>query len=145
MSHNNRDFAAEMRARGYRVTPQRQMILDAICASGGHVTPEEIYNRVHVLAPALSRATVYRNVEFLGELGLVVAIQIGGQTAYEIAGETPHHHLVCRRCGQQQALEHALVVPLARAVQQRHQFHVDVSHVALTGLCAQCARSEADG
>ena len=85
MTAVSRDFARHVRQRGYRFTPQRQLILEAIRESGGHTTPEEIYRAVHLRAPAVNRATVYRNVEFLCEVRLVVAAQIGGQMLYELA------------------------------------------------------------
>jgi Fur family ferric uptake transcriptional regulator len=138
MSHQEHDFTRRMRERGFRVTPQRQLILDAICASGGHTTPEEIVARVQAQAPALNRATVYRTLDFLCELRLVVAMKIGDHTYYEIAGETPHHHLVCRACGGQLPLDHAELERLFRSVARTHRFLIDMDHVALFGLCEQC-------
>ena len=55
MSHDQQVFANLVRERGFRLTPQRQIILDAICEGGGHTTPEEIYERVQAVAPAVNR------------------------------------------------------------------------------------------
>src|SRR3989304_2511193 len=98
MSHQHWDYAALMHARGFRVTPQRQLILDAICEGEGHPTPDEIYERVRARIAHVDRATVYRNLGFLCEMRLVVAIRIGGQGDYEIANQTPHHHLTFHNC-----------------------------------------------
>lgn len=117
------------------------MILDAICAGGGHTTPEEIYGRVHRRNAAVSRATVYRTVEFLCELRLVVAAQIGGQMYYEIATETPHHHLVCRQCNVVEAINHAAVAGLFDQIAHERQFLVDMDHLTLFGLCRRCQRT----
>jgi Fur family ferric uptake transcriptional regulator len=133
-----------MREHGYRVTPQRQLILDAICASGGHTTPDEIYERVQARTPAINRATVYRTLDFLSELRLIVAIRMGGQTYYEIAGETPHHHLICRACGGMTQLDNALIDELIEAIDEKYNFTVDMDHVGLFGLCEPCRRAEAD-
>lgn len=141
MSHQNRDYVALIRQQGYRFTPQRQMILDAICAGGGHTTPEEIYTRVHTRNAVVSRATVYRTVEFLCELRLVVAAQIGGQMYYEIAAETPHHHLVCRQCNTIDAISHAAVSGLFDQIAHERQFLVDMDHLTLFGLCRRCQRT----
>ena len=68
MNYHMGDWASRMRDHGFRVTPQRQLILEAIYESGGHTTPEEIYERVHAKAPAVNLATIYRTVDFLREL-----------------------------------------------------------------------------
>jgi Fur family ferric uptake transcriptional regulator len=132
-----------MRERGYRVTPQRQLILDAICAAGGHTTFDEIYARVQRTTSAVNRATVYRALDFLCKLRLVVGADLGGgHMVYEIAGDTPHHHLVCRACGQQQEVSHKTIKGMFTRLEREHQFHVDLNHVALTGLCCTCYEAE---
>jgi Fur family ferric uptake transcriptional regulator len=139
MSHYDREFSARVRERGYRVTWQREVILDAVCEAGGHTTPDEIRERVREKAPALNRATVYRNLSFLCDLGLLVAADIGnGHLAYEIAPETPHHHLVCRHCGRTVQISHEVVEPLFARVEQEHGFAVDREYLVMWGLCQQC-------
>src|SRR5215212_9245102 len=135
MMHHTFDFATLMRERGFRVTPQRQLILDAICESGGHTTPEEIYERVHAKAPAVNLATIYRTVDFLRDLRLITEMYIGGKTYYEIAGEAPHHHLVCRCCGHIEQIDHVTVVGLFARIEHEQQFKVETDHLALVGLC----------
>ena len=92
-------FAAEIRRQGYRMTPQRQLVLEAVRALAGHATPGEIYDWVQQQAPAINRATVYRVLGFLCELQLVARFDVAGTTTYELVGPQPHHHLVCRACG----------------------------------------------
>jgi Fur family ferric uptake transcriptional regulator len=131
-----------MRERGFRVTAQRRLILDAIRAGAGHTTPEEIYRRVRVTTPHVNRTTVYRNLDFLCELRLVVAAQIGGRMVYEIAGEQPHHHLVCRSCGQIEQIEHARMTWFFDRIARERKFTIDMDHLALFGLCQKCRRRE---
>jgi Fur family ferric uptake transcriptional regulator len=139
MSHTRWDYASLIRDRGFRVTPQRQLILDAICAAHGHTTFEEIFARVKAKSSAVNRATVYRALDFLCKLRLVVAADLGnGRTVYEIAGDRPHHHLVCRACGATHELPHDVVAGLFARVAREHRFHVDMDHVALFGLCEAC-------
>jgi Fur family ferric uptake transcriptional regulator len=132
------DFAAQLHAQGYRLTPQRLLILDAVRHADDHVTPEQVYQTVHQLNPAISHATIYRTLDFLCEMRLVTAMHWGGQTYYEIAGETPHHHLICRSCGAVEELDPALLDMLIEAVAKKHRFTVDMDHVALFGLCRHC-------
>ena len=95
--------------QGYRLTPQRQVILEAVRRAGDHVTPEQVYETVHAQQPAISRATIYRTLDFLCEQRLITAMHWGGQMYYEIAGETPHHHLICRTCGGLEEIDRALI------------------------------------
>lgn len=133
-----RDYIHLIHSRGFRATPQRQMIMDAI-RTGGHQTAEEIYNRVHEKAPTLNRATVYRTLDFLCELRLVVAADMGGgRWVYEPAGDAPHHHLVCRTCGVVMQLDHAEVQEFFARLLEAHDFLVDMDHLALFGLCPRC-------
>lgn len=144
MSHQRWDYAALMRERGFRVTPQRQLILDAICEGGGHTTLEEISARVHAKTPTVNRATMYRTLDFLCELRLVVAADVGNRRmVYEIAGDTPHHHLVCRTCGEVKQISHETVKALFAKIEREQQFTVDMDHLALFGFCPKCRRAEA--
>ncbi|CAN5373159.1 transcriptional repressor [soil metagenome] len=139
MAHYNMgNWVSRMRDHGFRVTPQRQLILDAIYESGGHTTPEEIYERVHAKAPAVNLATIYRTVDFLRELRLITEMHYGGKTYYEIAGEAPHHHLVCRCCGHIEQIDHATVVGLFTRIEHEQQFKVETDHLALVGVCSNC-------
>lgn len=130
--------------KGYRLTPQRQMILDVIRESRGHITLDEIYTRVQPRIPGISRATLYRTLDFLCELRLAVAADIGGgHWVYELAGDAPHHHLVCRRCGRVEKLSHAEVEQFFTRVAADHGYTIDMDHLALFGVCSQCRGNQA--
>lgn len=136
------DFVAHLHAQGYRLTPQRHLILEAVRQAGDHMTPEAVYQLVHRQNPAISRATIYRTLDFLCEMRLIHALYWGGQMYYEIADEHAHHHLVCRSCGAMDECEHELLQALFEAVEKKHRFTIDMDHVALFGLCRQCRGSE---
>jgi len=142
MSHNRLNYAAKIREGGFRLTPQRQLILDAVCEGGGHTTFDEIYARVRAKAPAINQATVYRALDFLCQMQLVVAANIGGSKVYEIATETPHHHLVCRLCNRVEPLDHEMMAGLFARLERERQFRVDTSHLVLFGLCQECWQQE---
>lgn len=139
MTHNRFDYASLWHERGFRVTPQRQLILDAVCQGAGHTTLPEIYARVQQMAPAINLATVYRTLDFLNEMGLVVSGDMGdGRMVYEIAGQEPHHHLVCRRCGASEQISHATVQALFDAIAGEQNFHIEMDHLVLFGTCQAC-------
>ena len=141
MTQSTADFATRLHSQGYRLTPQRQMILEAVRQVDDHVTPDDVYERVHRRNPAISRATIYRTLDFLCEQRLIHALYWGGQMYYEIVDEQPHHHLVCRACGGMVECEHDLLQLLFEAVEKKHRFTIDMDHVALFGLCQQCRGS----
>jgi len=141
MSHNRSECAAHMREQGFRVTPQRMLLLDAICEAKGHTTFDEIYQRVAAKAPGINPATVYRALDFLCGLRLVVSAEIEGHVVYEIAGETRHHHLVCRNCGVVSELADYHFHELREHLLQEHGFQADLDHLAIHGLCAKCTEN----
>lgn len=139
MTHQTMDYARRLHEGGFRVTPQRQLILDAICETGGHASPDDVYARVHARAPAVNRATVYRNLDFLSGVHLVTSIDVGqGGKVYEIACPRPHHHLVCRQCGEVTRIDHAMVKAFFAKVERECEFVVETDHLALFGLCRHC-------
>jgi Fe2+ or Zn2+ uptake regulation protein len=138
MSHVARDFAGHIRQQGYRMTPQRQMVLDVLCGQGGHMTANEVVTAVQQQSPYLNRATVYRALDFLCALQLITRTEMGGQVVYELAEEQPHHHLVCRVCGDMQEWDGRAMDALAAHLLNEHGFQVELNHLALSGICAQC-------
>src|SRR6266702_1681404 len=88
-----------LRASGYRVTPQRQLVLEAVTKLE-HATPEEIYAEVQQTAVGVNLSTVYRTLELLEQIGLVTHTHLGhGAHRYHLAADAQHVHLVCRGCG----------------------------------------------
>jgi len=135
----NTDFQHIIRQRGFRVTPQRQLILEAVRAGKGHSTPEQVYARVTKKAPALNRATVYRTLEFLAEQHLVASTDVGtGGKVYEIATGECHHHLVCEKCGSIAQIPHSALEGAFKQIGKDHHFTITTNHLALFGICAQC-------
>ena len=136
-----RDWRAELRAQGYRLTPQRQLVLEAV-GELGHATPEEIATTVRQTASGVNISTVYRTLELLEELGLVRHTHLGhGAPTYSVATDDDHVHLVCRDCG---GVEEAPPEVLAGVVDQLavdRGFTVDVGHFAVFGRCRTCAGS----
>ena len=134
-----RDIAHRLSELGYRLTPQRIMILSAIEKSDGHISAEEIYAQVRARYPHVNISTVYRNLELLSELGLVTETVMGdGRVRYHSIGKGHHHHLVCQRCGEVIDVEESILNRLWDEIGQRYDFEVDMKHLAFFGLCAKC-------
>jgi Fur family ferric uptake transcriptional regulator len=130
----------ELRARGYRLTPQRQLVLEAVGALG-HSTPEEIVTEVRRTAAAVNISTVYRTLELLEELGLVRHTHMGhGAPQYSVAGDDDHVHLVCRECGAVEEASGEVIADVVERLAETKGFHVDIGHFALFGTCRSCAQ-----
>ncbi len=135
------DYDQLIRQRGFRVTPQRRAILQAIIQGGGHSSLEKVYQRVQASLPGINLATVYRDLNFLCELRILVAADVGGRNwVFELAGEVPHHHLVCRKCGKVERIEQEEVQGLVDRIAAEHEFFIDMDHMALFGLCRECRK-----
>ena len=124
--------------RGFRMTPQRQLVLDAV-AQLGHATPEQICASVQRLAPAVNITTVYRTLDLLERIGVIRHTHLGhGAPSYSVH-EHEHVHLVCHRCGKLEEIPTSLLEQLAERVRGERGFRLDATHVALFGVCADCA------
>lgn len=137
---NHYQLLAEVRERGIRLTPQREMILLAVHECAGHVTAEHIYERVREQNPCVDISTVYRNLELLRDLGLVTQTDLGdGVVRYEMCfGHTPHHHLICLRCHGIVDLPDDLLDPIRQRVRDEYGYEPRMDHFAIYGTCPAC-------
>ena len=101
-----------LRAKGYRLTPQRQLVLDAVTELG-HATPDEACAWVKERSSAVNISTIYRTLELLEELGLVKHAHLShGAPTYHAAAAPEHVHLICRVCGAITEVRRPTVAPL---------------------------------
>lgn len=130
-----------LRSRGGRITTSRRLLLNELFEHGEHKTAEELAAQVQTLAADVHISTIYRNLDELERLGVIVHAHLGhGPATYHLATET-HGHLVCERCGQMFEAPESLFADLAGAARSRFGFVIDPRHFAVLGLCATCARS----
>src|SRR5258708_39131585 len=129
---------ATLRASRYRVTPQPQLVLEAV-PKLNHASPEEIRAEVAQAGRGVHGPTIYRTLELLEQLGLVTHTHLGhGAPSYHIAAEAQHVHLVCRVCGQVTELAPEAARPLVTALDKEHGFETDVGHLTVFGTCRDC-------
>jgi len=130
-----------LREQGYRLTPQRLMILSAIHGSDHHISAEEIYAQVCARYPNVNISTVYRTLELLKELALVTETDLGGgKFRYHSVEKGHHHHLICRKCGRIFELDEAVLNPIEGTILRKYGFKADLSHLAVFGSCVQCQK-----
>jgi Fur family ferric uptake transcriptional regulator len=132
-----------LRRQGLRMTPQRQLILDAVTSSSGHISAETVHQQVVARFPNVNISTVYRTLDLLQDLGIVTHTHFDdGIAQYHRSEEGAHQHLACRSCGSQVEVDLALLEPLAHRLHEMYGFHADLAHFAIVGLCSSCSQAE---
>ena len=127
-----------VRSRGGRATPSRRVLLEVLFEADGHMTAEELAEAVQARAPDVHISTIYRNVEDLERLGVVVHAHMGhGPAAYQLAS-LAHGHFICEACGATLEAPDELFVDLASTVKAEMGFTIDPHHFAILGRCRTC-------
>ena len=135
------DIISKLSEQGYRLTPQRVMILSAIEDSADHISAEEIYAQIVAKYPQVNISTVYRTLELLKRLGLVTETDLGGgRVRYHSAEKGHHHHLVCEKCGTIIDIDESTLARLQDVLFHRYNFSARLSHLAIFGLCEKCRK-----
>ncbi|MEU6540612.1 transcriptional repressor [Streptomyces sp. NPDC047000] len=133
------DWKTDLRQRGYRLTPQRQLVLEAVDTLE-HATPDDILVEVRRTASGINISTVYRTLELLEELGLVSHAHLGhGAPTYHLADRHRHIHLVCRDCSDVIEADQEVAAVLTDRLRERFGFETDMKHFAIFGRCKKCA------
>ena len=132
------DWERRLRDHGFRITPQRQLVLEAV-EHLRHGTPEEILFEVQRTASGVNLSTVYRTLEVLEEVGLVTHAHIGhGAPTYHAVDDHVHIHLVCDRCKAVMSVDSEVARSMVDNLRADHGFETDISHVSIHGTCAKC-------
>jgi Fur family ferric uptake transcriptional regulator len=129
-------------AAGERVTRQRLLIAEELTAAGEQLSAQELYERLRAAHPDVGRATVYRVLEALVEVGAARRLERPGHVyAYVACDPQHHHHLVCTRCGRVEEIGEQFVQELSDGIARRYKFKIEDSTLDFYGLCAECRAS----
>ncbi len=132
-------WVEKLSARGYKITPQRRIILEILSNSDRHLTAEEIGQEVRKTEPSISLATVYRNLNLLADLQIVSRLNIhDGPVRYELHGGH-NHHLVCMDCGVAVKLGVCPMQGEVKRVAEEKGFEVSSHHFEVLGYCRECS------
>jgi len=128
-----------LKERGLRMTPQRRAIVSEVMRTQGHIAPAEISRKIQGDMPGVNASTIYRTLSLLEEVGVLQHSHLESGAEYHKADEAQHVHLSCHRCGRDDALSLAEAEELGELIHHHHGFVADLTHFAITGLCADCA------
>ncbi len=142
LSHSQRETVTRaLRARGLRLTTQREAVCEAVFNCPGHICAEHILETVAGGYPGLrvNKTTVYRTLDLLMEMDLVSEHKCGdGRAQYEPASRGRHSHMICRECGTLFDLEPRLVAGLKEALDVQYGFRAELDRYPIFGLCQAC-------
>jgi Fur family transcriptional regulator, ferric uptake regulator len=129
----------ELQEQGYRLTHAREIILQALVASGGHVTADGLVERIRHDSPRIGRMTVYRTLELLCDLGLLRPVYQGtGAAHFVLMDQGHHHHLVCSRCERIVEFDECVVDNLTETIGARFGFELQGHLLEFFGICPDC-------
>jgi Fur family ferric uptake transcriptional regulator len=132
---------ARLRAQGRRITAARRAVITQLVEHDGHMAAGELADRVREALPDVHESTVYRALEDLTRLGIVVHSHLAhGPAMYHLATER-HAHLVCDECGASIEVPATVTAAFARALRKRFDFEADLVHFALSGRCSACRQT----
>lgn len=136
------DLVQRLRKAGCKLTPPRLAVLQVILQEGEHLNPPAILAQAQRIYPQTGRATVYRTLELLTQLGIVRPIYVGEDGPTYIRAEGGHHHLVCARCGKIVDFDHCSADSMERELEARYGFRITSHLLEFYGLCAECCAGE---
>lgn len=137
-------FIADLRARGLRATPQRVVLYRILGDIDGHVTAEELLARATAQLPSVSLPTIYAALALLEDMGHVHRVSALGGTAIYDTRLAPHHHVVCRMCGQVRDLEAGADTQAVVRAAEAGGFTSLSAQVTVQGICADCTARAAE-
>jgi Fur family peroxide stress response transcriptional regulator len=130
-----------LRQSDYRLTPQRVELVRLVAASDGHPSAAELYARIQAQFPTMSRATVYKTLDMLKDLGEVLEIGLHDDSHYDGNRPYPHPHLICTQC--QKIMDGELDQPVRALVDEMEQvfgFRILRHQLDFYGLCPECQK-----
>jgi len=135
-------IAVALRHHGYKLTPQRRVVIGTIAASSDYLTPADIYREVHQKHPAIGLTTVYRTLEILARLELICELYTGGNgRSYTTGTPEHHHHLICTGCGAVVDFPGYHLSQLEARLSRETGFEIEGHLLEFTGRCRNCQQN----
>ena len=133
-------FTEYLAEHSLKMTQQRRAILDVFMAVTGHVSSEDLYERVKARDASIGQATVYRTLKLLADSGLASSLSFGdGVARYEpLWGQEHHDHLICEGCGKNMEILDERIERLQEELAGHYGFTLSHHKMYLYGLCPEC-------
>jgi Fur family transcriptional regulator, ferric uptake regulator len=137
-----RNLSTILKQKGYKLTPQRRAVINAIAKSNNHVTPAELYEQAHSEHPGVGLVTVYRTLKMLSGMGLICELHGEGHSRSYLLRRPAehHHHLVCSGCGFVVDFASCALNDLERRLIDSTGFVMEDHLLEFHGRCPQCQK-----
>jgi Fur family transcriptional regulator, ferric uptake regulator len=137
---------AELNDRGWRLTPQREVILNVFqnLAKNRHLSAEDLYNFLQEEGEPISLSTIYRTVKLMARMGILRELEFAeGHKHYELNQPYPHHHhhLICVKCNKTIEFKNEPVLKIGTKTAEKEGFHLLDCQLLIHAICPQCQRS----
>lgn len=143
MRLTERKIVATLRQHGYKLTPQRRVVIETITSSQDHLTPAAIYEKVHQDHPGIGLVTIYRTLDILARLELICELHAGGSChSYTTSTPEQHHHLICSNCGEVIDFTGYDLTPLEQRLSRETGFEIEGRLLEFTGRCQNCRKQD---
>lgn len=139
MNLTKRKITSLLRQGGFKLTPQRKVVLEAIAFTHEHFTSDDIYHSIHLVHPEIGLVTIYRTLNILAELGLICEVHTGKRRSFIMRRPTGHHHhLVCSQCGAVVDFGGCDLSILEKKLSQETGFKIEGHLLEFSGCCQAC-------
>jgi Fur family ferric uptake transcriptional regulator len=137
---------AELNDRGWRLTPQRETILNIFqnLTPGKHLSAEDLYELLEEEGHNISLSTIYRTVKLMSRMGILRELELAeGHKHYEINQPYPHHHhhLICIRCNQTIEFKNDSILKIGSKFAKKEGYHLLDCQMSIHAICPACQRS----
>lgn len=124
-----------------RLTTQRQIILEELGKVTSHPTANEVYDMVRRRLPRIGLGTVYRNLELMADVGVILKLEVGGTQKRFDATVEPHYHVRCSSCGKVNDIDIAVQEQINQVAEKASNYKILGHHIEFTGICNLCQKA----
>ncbi len=121
-----------------RLTAQRQVILEELGKVTSHPTANEVYDMVRRRLPRIGLGTVYRNLELMADVGVILKLEVGGTQKRFDATVEPHYHVRCTACGKVNDIDIAVQEQINEMAEKASNYKILGHHIEFSGICTGC-------
>ncbi|MEM7553382.1 MAG: transcriptional repressor [Cyanobacteria bacterium P01_A01_bin.84] len=144
--YSSTSLKAELNERGWRLTPQRETILQIFqqLPQGEHLSAEDLYHKLDSEGEGISLSTIYRTLKLMARMGILRELDLAeGHKHYEINQPYPHHHhhLICIRCNETTEFKNESILKTGAKTAQKEGYHLLDCQLTIHGVCPKCQRS----
>jgi len=137
---------AELNERGWRLTPQREIILQIFqnLTRGKHLSAEDLYNLLQTEGEQISLSTIYRTLKLMARMGILRELELAeGHKHYELNQPYPyhHHHLICVRCNKTIEFKNDSILKTGSKTAKKEGYHLLDCQLTIHAVCPGCQRA----